>query len=214
MKVGVFGTGDVGKSLGDACLALGHDVKMGAREAGNPKASAWAAAAGARASAGSFSDAGRFGEIIFVCTLGVEHESVVRLAGADNLAGKLLIDATNPLDFSGGMPPKLVVPSGGSGGAQLQALAPEARVVKAFNTVGNTVMFKPAFPGGPPDMFICGNDASAKQQVTSLLGEFGWGVVDVGDIQAAHYLEAMCIVWVLSGAKTGQWYQAFKLLRP
>jgi predicted dinucleotide-binding enzyme len=213
MKVGVLGTGDVGKTLADACIALGHEVKLGAREAGNPKAKAWVDGAGTRASAGTFSDAARFGEIVFLCTLGSETENVVRVTGPENLAGKLLIDTTNPLAYAPGGPPKLMVPAGGSGGAQLQTLASAAHVVKAFNTVGHGAMFKPEFPGGPPDMFICGNDAGAKARTTELLRQFGWNVIDIGGIDSAHYLEAMCMVWVLSALPGSTWYQAFKLLR-
>jgi hypothetical protein len=100
-----------------------------------------------------------------------------------------------------------------SGGEQVQRQLPEARVVKAFNTVGNAFMFRPEFPGGPPDMFIAGNDDTAKKEVTALLKEFGWGVVDVGGIETSRYLEAMCMVWVLSAMRSGSWNQAFKMLR-
>jgi len=100
-----------------------------------------------------------------------------------------------------------------SGGEQVQALAPEARVVKAFNTVGNALMFRPRLAGGPPDMFICGNDEGAKKQVAGILADFGWGVVDLGGIDASHYLEAMCMVWVLHGFRSKSWNHAFKLLR-
>jgi hypothetical protein len=95
----------------------------------------------------------------------------------------------------------------------VQRILPDAHVVKAFNTVGNALMFRPDLPGGPPDMFICGDDAGAKKRVTELLTQFGWNTIDVGGIGVSHYLEAMCIVWVLSAMPTGAWYQAFKLLR-
>jgi hypothetical protein len=111
------------------------------------------------------------------------------------------------------MPPTLAIAGGDSGGEQLQRLLPGARVVKAFNTVGNALMFRPDLPGGPPDMFISGNDDDAKRQVAGLLDEFGWGVVDVGGIESSRYLEAMCMVWVIAGAVTGNWNQAFKMLK-
>lgn len=212
MKVGILGTGDVGKALGNGCLALGYEVKMGAREAGSPKAREWAEKAGAKASTGTFAEAAEFGEMLFLCTLGSATPSVIEHAGPSRLKGKVLIDATNPLDFSAGFPPSLITPKDGSGGAEVQALAPEALVVKAFNTVGNADMFKPAFPGGPPDMFICGNDDGAKERVGKLLRDFGWGVIDIGSIKTAHYLEAMCLVWVLHSARTGRWNHAFKML--
>src|SRR5690606_23340653 len=139
-------------------------------------------------------------------------ESVIGKAGPDNLAGKVLIDATNPLDFSGGMPPRLLSPDG-SGGQEVQRLAPKAKVVKAFNTVGNALMVNPQLPGGPPTMFICGDDDGAKQTVAEVCRAFGWEVADIGGIDASHYLEAMCLVWVLHGARSGAWNHAFKLLR-
>jgi predicted dinucleotide-binding enzyme len=212
MRIGILGTGDVGKALANAFLALGNDVKMGAREAGNAKATAWAAQAGAKASAGTFADAAEFAEIAVLATLGSANKDVLAAAGADRLRGKVLIDATNPLDMSGGPPPKLSVGHTDSGGEQVQRQVPGALVVKAFNTVGNAQMFRPSFPGGRPDMFIAGNDAGAKKKVAALLDDFGWGVVDVGGIESSRYLEAMCIVWVLHGFASGSWTHAFKLL--
>jgi 8-hydroxy-5-deazaflavin:NADPH oxidoreductase len=213
MKIGVLGTGVVGKALGKGFLALGHEVKLGAREANNEKAAAWVKESGPRASAGTFTDAAAFGELVVLATLGAANQAAIEQAGAANLAGKILIDATNPLDASHGFPPKLALSGNDSGGEQVQRLAPGARVVKAFNIVGNTHMFRPSFPGGPPDMFICGNDEPAKRQVAELLKDFGWNTTDIGDIEGARYLEAMCIVWVMYGARTNQWNHAFKMLR-
>jgi predicted dinucleotide-binding enzyme len=143
MRVGILGTGDVGRALGGAFVTLGHEVRMGAREATNAKASAWAKEAGRRASAGTFADAASFGEVVVFATLGVVNEHVAKAAGADAFAGKVVIDATNPLDFSAGMPPTLAVSGNDSGGEQLQRLLPDAHVVKAFNTIGNALMFRP-----------------------------------------------------------------------
>jgi predicted dinucleotide-binding enzyme len=213
MKVGILGTGDVAKALGTGFLALGHDVKLGSREKAHPKAREWAEAKGERASCGTFEDAARFGEIVVLATLGVANESALKLAGIPNFKGKVLIDATNPLDFSHGSPPKLATGAHDSAGEQAQRLLPEARVVKAFNTVGNTLMFKPHLQGGPPDMFICGNNDDAKKRVSEILKDFGWGVADVGGIESSRYLEAMCLVWVLYGARTNTWGHAFKLLK-
>ncbi|MEZ4263392.1 MAG: NADPH-dependent F420 reductase [Polyangiaceae bacterium] len=214
MKVAVLGTGDVGKTLGKAFIALGHEVKMGAREATNEKAAAWCKEMGDKASHGTFADAAAFAELVVLATLGAANQAVLEAAGPDNLAGKILIDTTNPLDMSKGFPPSLSVGHTDSGGEAVQRLAPKAHVVKAFNTVGNAHMFKPAFEGGPPDMFICGNDEEAKKKVSALLVEgFGWGVVDLGGIEASRHLEPMCLVWVLHGARSGSWNHAFKLLR-
>jgi 8-hydroxy-5-deazaflavin:NADPH oxidoreductase len=213
MKIGILGTGDVGRALGKGFLALGHEVKMGGREANNEKAAAWVEQAGPKASAGTFADAAAFGELVVLSTLGAANKAALEQAGAANLAGKVLIDTTNPLDFSKGMPPGLFVSGTDSGGEQVQRFAPGARVVKAFNIAGNAHMFKPDFPGGPPDMLICGNDEAAKKQVTALLKDFGWPTTDLGGIECSRYLEAMCIVWVLYGARTGGWNHAFKMLR-
>jgi hypothetical protein len=209
----MLGTGDVGKALGEGFIALGHPVKMGARDARNPKATAWAKEAGAKASVGTFADAASFGEIVVLATLGVANESALKLAGPENLRGKVVIDATNPLDFSGGMPPTLAVSGHDSAGEQVQRLLTGAYVVKAFNTVGNAFMFRPDFPGGPPDMFIAGNSDEAKKTVADILKDFGWGVVDLGGIESSRYLEAMCMVWVLSAMRANNWNQAFKMLR-
>lgn len=213
MKIGVLGTGDVGRALGRGFVTLSHDVKMGARDAANEKARAWARETGLRASTGTFAEAAAFGDLVVLATLGVANENVLRAAGPATFRAKVVIDATNPLDFSAGMPPKLAITGDDSAGERVQRLLPEAHVVKAFNTVGNPLMFKPSLPGGPPDMFICGDDDKAKQQVAGLLRDFGWGVVDLGGISASRYLEAMCMVWVLHGARTNTWNHAFKLLQ-
>lgn len=213
MKIGVLGTGDVGRALGKAFVALGHEVMMGSRSATNEKALAWVTETGSNASSGTFADAASFGEVIVLATLGVANESALTSAGLASLGGKLLIDTTNPLDFSGGMPPRLAVSGNDSGGEQVQRLLPDTRVVKAFNTVGSPFMFRPDFPGGPPDMFIAGNDEQAKKDVAAILADFGWGVVDTGGIESSRYLEGMCLVWVISALKTNNWNQAFKMLR-
>ncbi len=213
MKIGVLGTGEVGKTLGGAFVALGHEVKMGSRDARNEKAIAWAKELGPKASVGTFADAASFGEIIVLATQGVANDAALRSVGADRFRGKVVIDATNPLDNSKGFPPTLAVAGTDSGGEQVQRLLPGAEVVKAFNTVGSAHMFRPTFPGGPPDMFICGNSDGAKKKVAGILEQFGWGVIDLGGIQASRYLEPMCMAWVLYGARTNTWNHAFKLLR-
>jgi 8-hydroxy-5-deazaflavin:NADPH oxidoreductase len=214
MRVGILGTGDVAAALGRGFTALGHDVKMGSRTAANEKAAAWVKENPNQASAGTFADAASFGEIVVLATLGVANDSALRAAGPERLAGKIVIDTTNPLDHTGGAP-RLAVSGNDSAGERVQRLLKDARVVKAFNTVGNALMFRPDLPGGPPDMFICGNDAEAKRKVSALLADFGWGVVDIGGIEGSRYLEAMCLVWVLAAFSTTPptWNQAFKLLR-
>ena len=213
MKIGILGTGVVGHALGTGFVGLGHDVKMGSRDAKNEKLSAWVDSAGLRASGGIFAEAAAFGEMIVLATLWTATESVIRLAGPKNFAGKVVIDTTNPLDLSHGMPPRLSIGHTDSAGEQVQRWLPDARVVKCFSTVGSTHAVKPEFPGGPPDMFICGNDPEAKQAVAKICADFGWPTIDIGGIEGARLLEPLAILWVAYGVKTGTWNHAFKLLR-
>jgi predicted dinucleotide-binding enzyme len=211
MKIGILGTGDVGRALGSGFVKHGHEVKIGSREAGNEKAEAWRQQAGGKASTGTFAEAASFGEIVVLATLWTGTENALRLAGHENLAGKTVIDTTNPLDFSTGAP-RLAVGFDTSAGEQIQAWVPGAHVVKAFNMVGNAHMVDPQFPGGPPDMVIAGNDAGAKQAVTDILKDFGWGVVDLGGIESSRYLEPLAMVWILHYFQTKNGNHAFKLL--
>jgi predicted dinucleotide-binding enzyme len=198
MKIGVFGTGMVGHTLATKLVELGHDVRMGSRTKDNPKAVAWAEKAGARASQGTFADAAAFGALLVNCTEGQASLAALRAAGAENLGGKVLIDVSNPLDFSRGMPPSLTVSNTDSLGEQLQREFPEVRVVKALNTINGSIMVDPAsLAGGEHDVFVCGNDASAKGEVTELLRAFGWrSVVDLGDITTARGTEAYLLLWI------------------
>jgi predicted dinucleotide-binding enzyme len=214
IKIGILGTGDVGRTLGAGFVSRGHEVKIGSREPQSEKLQRWVKESGAHASAGTFADAARFGEIVVLSTLWSGTKGAIDLAGPDNLAGKVLIDTTNPLDFSQGMPPRLALGHTDSGGEQVQRWLPKSRVVKAFNIVGNAHMVDPKFSGGPPDMWIAGNDEAAKKRVAEILRDFGWpDPIDTGGIEGARLLEPMCILWVLYGARAGTWNHAFKLLR-
>jgi hypothetical protein len=189
MKIGILGSGAVGQVLGKG----------------------WAA--GSKASVGSFAKAAAFGEAILFAPLGTAAEEVIRLAGPENFKGKLVMDATNPLDFSKGMPPSLFVGWNDSLGERVQKWLPEAHVVKAFNTIGNAHMVKPDFNGQKPDLLICGNDEAAKALCGRLCADLGMPTVDLGPIQLSRGLEEMCILWVAYGIKTQSWNHAFKLLR-
>lgn len=212
MKIGVLGTGDVGRALGNGFIATGHDVKMGSRSADNEVALEWAREAGGKASVGTFADAAEFGELIVFATKGAANPDVVAAAGAGKFAGKVVIDATNPLDFSTGEP-DLAIKGDDSGGEALQRSLPGAKVVKAFNIVNYALMYQPDLPGGPPDMFIAGDDAAAKETVTKILADFGWPAIDIGGIRSSRWLEAMMMAWVMAGMATQNWRQAFKLLQ-
>ena len=213
MRVGILGTGDVGQALGTGFAKFGHEVKMGSRDPSQEKVNTWVKKTGSKASAGTFAAAAAFGEIVVLATLWTATEDIIRLADPKNLSGKVVIDTTNPLVFSAGAPPRLAVGHTDSAGEQVQRWLPDSHVVKAFNTVGNRHMVKPEFPGGPPDMFICGNDAQAKQTVTDLLKAFGWPVIDIGGIEGARYLEPLAMIWILHYLRTKTGDHAFKLLR-
>ncbi len=211
MKIGVLGSGEVGQKLADGFIAIGHTVKIGTRSP--EKVAPWAAKHGGKAFVGSFSDAVSFGEIVVLATSWEGTPNALQLAGAKNFSGKVVIDVTNPLDFSKGVPPRLAADHDDSGGETVQRLLPDAKVVKAFNIVGNPHMFRPDFPGGPPTMFICGSDERAKKLVTEILDAFGWETVDIGGIEMSRLLEPLAMLWIMYYFKTGTGNHAFKLLR-
>jgi len=214
MKVGILGSGDVGKALGTGFVTLGHEVRLGSRTAGNPKAAEWAERTHGKGSTGTFAEAAQFGEVVVLATLGVATPEAIRLAGPANFDGKVVIDATNPLAFSAQGAPSLTVGHTSSAGEVHQKALPKAHVVKAFNIVNNTLFFRPSLAQGPPTMFICGNDAGAKKKVESILHDFGWpNVLDVGGIEGSRELESLCILWVKSASALGDFQIAFKLLR-
>ncbi|OLE16423.1 MAG: NADP oxidoreductase [Gemmatimonas sp. 13_1_20CM_3_60_15] len=198
MRIGILGTGVVGKTLGTGLVRVGHEVRMGSRKAGNDKAKAWTKEAGSGASEGSFADAAAHGEIIFNCTAGMASLDALRAAGTRNLQGKILIDVSNPLDFSKGMPPSLSVSNTDSLGEQIQKAFPDAKVVKTLNTVTAALMVDPSLIPGTHTMFISGNDAHAKDTVIGLLKEgFGWKeVLDLGDLSAARAQEMYLPLWL------------------
>jgi 8-hydroxy-5-deazaflavin:NADPH oxidoreductase len=213
VKIGILGTGDVGRALGNGFIALGHEVKMGSRDAQNERALAWASTSGINASTGTFADAAQFADVVVLALLWAGAENAIKLAGPENFAGKVVIDAINPLLFEPGKGPALAIGHTDSAGEQVQRWLPAAHVVKAFNIVGHAHMFKPDFPCGPPDMFICGNDGAAKQTVTEILEDFGWPTIDIGGIEGSRLLEPMCVLWVGYAFRTGSGNHAFKLLR-
>jgi len=213
MNIGILGSGAVGQALGTGFANLGHSVKIGTRDPGQEKIKAWVGKTGPKASAGTYAEAATFGELLVLATPWSGTENAIKLSEAKNLGGKVVIDVTNPLDFSSGPPPKLALGHTDSAGEQIQRWIPGGHVVKAFNIVGNADMVNPKFPGGPPDMFICGNDDGAKKKVTEILTAFGWATIDLGGIEASRYIEPLAMVWITYGFRTNQWTQAFKLLR-
>ncbi len=207
MRIAILGTGMVGSAIGSALVQRGHEVMMGSRETGNPKALGWALSAGRTASQGNFRNAASFGEIVFNCTAGTASLDALGLAGADNLDGKILIDLANPLDFSRGMPPTLTICNTESLGERIQAALPRVKVVKTLNTVNCRVMVNPLLVPGSHVIFVGGNDETAKGRVVDGLVEwFGWTrdqVIDLGDITSARATEMMLPVWVRLFMKLG-----------
>lgn len=208
-KVGVLGSGDVGKVLALGFKKHGHNVRIGSRE--GTKLAAWSAEHGV--AEGTFGDVAAHGEVVVIAVAGRVAEELVRgLAGA--LAGKTVIDATNPIS---GPPVNGIVPyftrSDESLMERLQKIAPAARFVKCFSSVGNAAMVNPSFEGGRPTMFIAGDSAEAKAQVTAVLDQFGWDAEDVGGVEGARAIEPLCQLWCARGFNQGKWTHAFKLLK-
>ncbi len=200
MKIAVFGTGNVGDTIGSKLIELGHTVVMGSRTADNEKAKAFVAKHNGKATAGTFADAAAFGEMIFNCTAGVGSVEALKLAGEKNLNGKVLVDIANPLDFSKGMPPTLAVVNTNSLGEEIQATFPQLKVVKALNTMWCGLMVNPMMiNGGDHHTFVSGNDADAKEQVKKILRSFGWAennILDLGDITKARGTEMYLPLWL------------------
>ena len=203
-RVGILGSGDVAKALGRGFAAKGYDVMLGTRDA--KKLDAWKKETRGKVSVGSFGQAAGHGDLIVLATHGDATETVLGLVGPAQFKGKIVLDATNPLDFSHGMPPGLLYGLTDSLGERVQRKLPDAKVVKCFNTVGNPKMVDPRFKAGPARMWICGNDVPSKHAVEGILKEFGWaGAVDLGGIDASRSLEALVVLWLRAGQALGTW---------
>ncbi len=212
MKIGIIGSGVVATTLAGGFIKHGHDVMVGTREPA--KLADWAKTQ-PKARIGSFAEVAKFGEIVVLAVKGMVASAALRGAGAENLAGKIVIDATNPIADA---PPtngvlKFFTTLDEALMERLQREFPAARFVKAFNSVGNTRMVNPQFAGGRPTMFICGNDEAAKKTVTSILDQFGWETADMGKIEAARAIEPLCMLWCIPGFARNEWMHAFKLLK-
>ena len=212
MKIGIIGSGVVGQQLGLGFARAGNEVKIGTRD--RSKLSEWEKNAGEKASVGSNEEAAKFGEIVILATAWSGTENAISISGKENFSGKILIDVTNPLDFSGGMPPNIAVPFNDSGAQHVQKWLPDAKVVKAFNIINAHTMINPRFEEGTPDLFIAGNDKKAKEEVSSLAKRLGWeSIIDLGDLSEAIWLETLTMLWVHYGVKFNSWTHAFKLLK-
>ncbi|HUA46752.1 MAG TPA: NAD(P)-binding domain-containing protein [Solirubrobacteraceae bacterium] len=213
IRIGVLGSGEVGRRLAKGFSDRGHEVMIGSRDPDKTELREWLAGNGSGIEAGTFAGAAAHGELLVLAVLGNAAEEAVADAGPDNFKGKVVIDAMNPLDFSGGFPPKLSIAGEDSLGERVQRALPGARVVKAFNTIGNQYFVDPSFSDGRPTMLIAGDDQGAKDTVRDVLTDFGWSdTVDIGGIEGSRELEAICIVWVKIGGARGAWDHGFKLL--
>jgi predicted dinucleotide-binding enzyme len=213
MKIGILGSGSVGQTLGAGFLKHGHPVNLGTRSPDSGEIKKWLAATPG-STAGTFAEAAKFGELIVLAVKGTIVENVLNLAGKENFSGKTLLDATNPIADA---PPvngvlQFFTGPNESLAEKIQAQLPQARVVKAFNSVGAGRMINPHYEQGTPTMFFCGNDPSAKSQVSDIIRQFGWEPYDVGGINAARALEPLCMLWCIPGFTKNQWTHAFKLL--
>ena len=211
MKVGILGSGDVAKTLGNGFLQHGHDVMLGTREAA--KLADWTKQ-NPKGRVGSFAEAAKFGELVVLAVKGSVAANALRAAGVANLTGKPVIDATNPLAAE---PPvngvlKFFTTLDESLMERLQREFAAIRFVKAFNSVGNARMVNPQYKGGKPTMFICGNDEAAKKTVRGILDQFGWETADMGKAEAARAIEPLCMLWCIPGFLRNEWTHAFKLL--
>lgn len=214
MKVGIIGSGIVGRVLANAFLNEGHAVMLGTRNINKEEVVKWKKA-NETGLLGSFQETAQFGEIIVLAVSGLVAEDAISLAGKEHLSNKIIIDTTNPI---AAVPPengviKFFTTLEDSLMERIQKILPDAKVVKAFNSVGNAFMYKPNFKGIIPTMFICGNDDEAKRTVTGILTSFGWETEDMGMVEAARAIEPLCILWCIPGFIRNQWTHAFKLLK-
>jgi predicted dinucleotide-binding enzyme len=212
MKIGILGTGMVGETLGTKFLQLGHQVKMGSRTANNESAVKWANSSGTNASQGTFADAASFGEMAFICLKGAVFLDVAKSLGPNALDGKVVVDVSNPLEFSSGTL-TLSICNNNSLGEEVQKALPSAKVVKSFNTVNCEVMVDPA-KGGHPTMFVCGNDAEAKKKFSDLIKTLGWrDIIDIGDITKSRGTEALMHLWMNLYQSFGTPHFGWKIVR-
>jgi predicted dinucleotide-binding enzyme len=214
MKIGIIGSGVVGRVLGNGFLSEGHKVMLGTRNISKEEVMKWKNE-NPTVLLGSFQEAAQFGEIIVLAVGGLAVEDAIKLAGKEHFIDKIVIDATNPI---AAVPPdngvlKYFTTLDESLMERIQKILPDAKIVKAFNSVGNAFMYKPKFPGGIPTMFICGNNDAAKKTVTDILTSFGWETEDMGKVEAARVIEPLCILWCIPGFIRNQWTHAFKLLK-
>ncbi|MCB0489798.1 MAG: NAD(P)-binding domain-containing protein [Cyclobacteriaceae bacterium] len=211
LKIGVLGSGQVAKVLASGFLNHGHQIKVGSRDP--KKLDEWKAKT-PNAQTGTFEEAAEFGDVIVLAVKGTAAESIVKSLGG-HLSTKVVVDATNPIAEA---PPvngviQFFTSLNDSLMERLQKLVPHAKFVKAFNSVGNSLMVNPSLPSGKPSMFICGNDDAAKRTVAEILNQFGWESLDFGKVESARAIEPLCMLWCIPGFLRNEWTHAFKLVK-
>lgn len=210
-KFGILGSGIVATTLAKGFKRHGYDIRIGSRSA--ETLAGFSAETGI--TAGTFADVARWADVLVLAVKGSAAESALKIAGADNLRGKIVIDTTNPIADEAPVDGVLQFFTGPNESLmeRLQTAVPEARFVKAFNSVGSAFMVNPALPGGKPTMFYCGNDIEAKQVVATILAQFGWEPADMGGAAGARAIEPLCQLWCIPGLRENRWTHAFKLLQ-
>ncbi len=212
MRIGILGSGEVGQALAAGFLQHGHDVMLGTRDVTKPELRAWRDAAGARAQLGTFAETATFADLALLATAWSGTEAALQLAGPGAFAGKIVIDVTNPLAHDADGMPHLALGTTDSGAEQVQRWLPGARVVKAFNTINSSAMVHPTHAGGPPTMFIAGDDTEARAAVRGIAETFGWAVAELDSLSGARYLEPLAMLWVHYAIQHDTWDHAFALL--
>lgn len=214
MKIGILGSGVVGRALADGFVESGHEVKIGTRNVSQEKIAGWLSQHRRKATAGTFEETVKFGDLLVIALPWSAAQNIAEIGGgAKNFNRKVVIDVTNPIDFSSSFP-TLSVGFDTSAGEIIQNQIPNAKVIKALNTINSSQMVNPNFGGQKPTMYICGNDDSAKSQINKILSMFGWDdVIDLGDITMSRYIEPMAMVYIVNAFRTNNWNVGFKLLR-
>ncbi len=212
MKIGVVGSGDVGRALGLGFSQQGHEVMIGTRYPDKKELGHWRKAAGKNAQIGTTTQAADFGEVVILAIAWHAAENVLSQIRPE-AAGKIVIDVTNPLQFNGDEPPSLTLGHTISGGEMVQQSLPDSHIVKTLNTIGHANMVQPNYKDGVPAMFLCGDNESAKTHTTALLEELGWkDIVDIGDIEKSRLLEPLCLLWVEYGVARDTWNHAISII--
>jgi len=212
MKIGIIGSGDVAQSLGEGLIKAGHTVMLGSRDTDKKELSGWRKKGDKKHNLGSTTQAAAYGETVFLAVAWHAAEDILAQVRPE-LAGKVVIDVTNPLVFNEGEPPALSVGHTMSAGEIVQASLPDSHVIKTLNTINHKNMAFPKFAEGLPIMFVCGNNQSAKNATRDLLAELGWeDMLDIGSIEKSRLLEPLCLLWLEYGVARNTWDHAFAVL--